>query len=480
MKKEAPVLLGFPGRMVGAGERLDHYTTKVGGAPDWPPSVSAAAVAAAVEGADAGRDDATPTAVPTAPPEDLTRCPTCSATMALVVQAHAPLGAEPDQPDAPDRTLYLFTCFDPRCSSVRAGKNSGRWRALRAQRPGTGGHSAWGGDGARTAAVSSAPKEGEGANVAVIGDDWGANASGDDWGAAAGDDWVVGGDAAEMDELVDALDKLATQPRKNDETKRRTDAIQEGGTAVGTDESTAKTKVTWRGPRIPEFFLVADWEPSSESAELAEAERALARYTETEGAVLDPSVSGAPSGSIQSGNVQSGHNEWAGEGYEAGAVDGLDKRYLKFSKRIRRAPEQCVRYAFGGAGLVWPVDGSGPGAAVGACGRCGSDRRCEIQLMPPLLHFVSEGAEWSTKKDVAHGASVGTDQLDAWDWQTVAAFTCAKSCGVAASSDSVDSTQWTEEHVECVDGDGGIAELLKSGDGVVIETAVPVDMADDG
>ena len=176
MKKEAPVLLGFPGRMVGAGERLDHYTTKVGGAPDWPPSVSAAAVAAAVEGADAGRDDATPTAVPTAPPEDLTRCPTCSATMALVVQAHAPLGAEPDQPDAPDRTLYLFTCFDPRCSSVRAGKNSGRWRALRAQRPGTGGHSAWGGDGARTAAVSSAPKEGEGANVAVIGDDWGANA----------------------------------------------------------------------------------------------------------------------------------------------------------------------------------------------------------------------------------------------------------------------------------------------------------------
>ena len=89
------MLLGFPDRMVGAGERLDHYTTKVGGAPDWPPSVSAAAVAAAVEGADAGRDDATPTAVPTAPPEDLTRCPTCSATMALVVQAHAPLGAEP-------------------------------------------------------------------------------------------------------------------------------------------------------------------------------------------------------------------------------------------------------------------------------------------------------------------------------------------------------------------------------------------------
>ena len=178
MNKQAPVLLGFPGRMVGAGERLDHYTTKVGGAPDWPASVSAAAAAAAVEGADAGDSDAPAVAVPAAPPEELTRCPTCSAVMALVVQAHAPLGAEPDQPDAPDRSLYLFTCFDPRCASVRGGKNRGRWRALRAQSPGAGGDGAWGGDGSARGGVSCAPLEGEGATVAVIGDDWGGGGGG--------------------------------------------------------------------------------------------------------------------------------------------------------------------------------------------------------------------------------------------------------------------------------------------------------------
>ena len=161
--------------------------------------------------------------------------------------------------------------------------------------------------------------------------------------------------------------------------------------------------------------------------------------------------------------------------YEAGTVDGLDGRYLKFSKRIRRAPEQCVRYAFGGGGLVWPADGPGPAKTTPRCGRCGAERRCEIQLMPPLLHFVAEAADWS--KGNRRGPVVGADQLDAWDWQTVAAFTCSKSCA-EGSGENGGETQWTEEHVECVDGDGGIAELLKLGDGVVIETAVPVDMAD--
>ena len=486
MKKDAPVLLGFTGRMVGAGERLDHYTTKVGGAPDWPASVSAAAAAAAVEGADAGDSDAPAVAVPAAPPEELTRCPTCSAVMALVVQAHAPLGAEPDQPDAPDRSLYLFTCFDPRCASVRGGKNRGRWRALRAQSPGAGGDGAWGGDGSARGGVSCAPLEGEGATVAVIGDDWGGGGGGDDWGG--GVDGQGAGAGAEMDELADALDRLATRPTtttttKTTTTKRRTDAppgSAAGDDAAGDDadlDPDFDRRAAWQGPRVPEFFLVADWEPASSSgdADLVEAERALARYTEAEGGAAFGESARGP-GSREA--APAGNNEWAGEGYEAGTVDGLDGRYLKFSKRIRRAPEQCVRYAFGGGGLVWPADGPGPAKTTPRCGRCGAERRCEIQLMPPLLHFVAEAADWSKgNRRGGGGRAVGADQLDAWDWQTVAAFTCSKSCS-EGSGENGGETQWTEEHVECVDGDGGIAELLKMGDGVVIETAVPVDMAD--
>ena len=504
MKKDAPVLLGFPGRMVSAGERLDHYTTKVGGAPDWPASVSAAA-AAAVEGADAGDSDAPAVAVPAAPPEELTRCPTCSAVMALVVQAHAPLGAEPDQPDAPDRSLYLFTCFDPRCASVRGGKNRGRWRALRAQIPGAGGDGAWGGDRFARGGVSCAPLEGEGATVAVIGDDWGGG--GDDWGGGGGggdsDDWGAGvdgqgaGAGAEMDELADALDRLATRPptTTNDTNdKRRTDGVApNSGASDDADlvrprstsfDPDSFRELAWSGPSVPEFFLVADWEPvsSSQTADLAEAERALARYTEAEGASASSESHTRSPGSRASrvfgGEAAKNDHEWAGEGYEAGTVDGLDGRYLKFSKRIRRAPEQCVRYAFGGGGLVWPADGAGPAETTPRCGRCGAERRCEIQLMPPLLHFVAEAADWSEGNRRGVKFAVGADQLDAWDWQTVAAFTCSKSCSDGSGENGRNETQWTEEHVECVDGDGGIAELLKLGDGVVIETAVPVDMAD--
>ena len=55
-------------------------------------------------------------------------------------------------------------------------------------------------------------------------------------------------------------------------------------------------ELAWSGPRVPEFFLVADWEPasSSQTADLAEAERALARYTEAEGASASPESHAKP------------------------------------------------------------------------------------------------------------------------------------------------------------------------------------------
>ena len=35
---------------------------------------------------------------------------------------------------------------------------------------------------------------------------------------------------------------------------------------------------------------------------------------------------------------------WAGEGYEQASATGADSMYLKFSKRLQRCPNQCLRY----------------------------------------------------------------------------------------------------------------------------------------
>ena len=109
MTKEEPILLGFPGRMVGGGERLDHYSTKVGGAPDWPVGIASTTTSsAAAPAADAGDDDdddddahaqqrqrqrqrQAQRQQPQSPPTEMTSCGKCGAVMALVVQAHAPL-----------------------------------------------------------------------------------------------------------------------------------------------------------------------------------------------------------------------------------------------------------------------------------------------------------------------------------------------------------------------------------------------------
>ena len=55
--------------------------------------------------------------------------------------------------------------------------------------------------------------------------------------------------------------------------------------------------------------------------------------------------------------------------------------------------------------------------------------------------------------------------IDAWDWQAVAAMTCSRSCGPREETRErgEERFSWFEERVACVDGDGGVAELLESG-----------------
>ena len=66
---------------------------------------------------------------------------------------------------------------------------------------------------------------------------------------------------------------------------------------------------------------------------------------------------------------------------------------------------------------------------------------------------------------------MSADAVDAWDWQAVVAMTCSRSCGpedlvpneAGSERQAKNGFSWFEERVASVDGDGGVAELIKSG-----------------
>ena len=476
----APVLLGFAGRMVGGGERLDHRTTKIGGVPDWPPPAAAAAD---------GDPDGSLHHDPAAPPAEMTACARCGEVMALVAQAHAPLvsGELADGAAVADRVLYLFSCFSRTCFSRTA--NAGRWRCLRAQVPPVTAAALARDERpeARARGPSTVPAtEVEGAVVGEVADDWGGAADADDWGAGAGD--------ADADALASALDALATRHLDGEDEMAdasgrlpRADEAREDGPGL---TPRRLRRGDWRGPRLPEFYLLAEYEPDAASAsalsasQRADTERLLHRYAVEEGLETDAAnAANAVAAAVTAENRDAATRDAGGEAYESAAVAGVDGRYLKFSKRLRRAPEQCVRYAFGGHALCWPEDGPGPEKACAPCERCGAPRRAEMQLAPPLLHFAAQAAEWAgaeSKKAKASASEinpapptsrVSAEAIDAWDWQAGAAMTCSQSCGPEEEkgepgkngSESPVRFSWFEERVASVDGDGGVAELLKSG-----------------
>ncbi|RZC55277.1 hypothetical protein C5167_014131 [Papaver somniferum] len=96
------VILGMPGPWgENYCELADHYTTKIGGLPDWPVEVSIR--------------------------PDLLECRVCGSSMCLVIQLYAPISHA--SLTIEERILYIFGCVNPKCAHDPLS-----WRAIRLQK----------------------------------------------------------------------------------------------------------------------------------------------------------------------------------------------------------------------------------------------------------------------------------------------------------------------------------------------------------
>ncbi|KAK3257421.1 hypothetical protein CYMTET_33490, partial [Cymbomonas tetramitiformis] len=267
------------------------------------------------------------------------------------------------------------------------------------------------------------------------GDDWGGDT--DDWGGGA-DDWGMGdgswGASTEGSGAADELDVLAKQ----------LDAAQANSAPAGTSAA-PKLRVAPAGKRPP---APADEEPAAEKQnDRVHTLSSFVVYGFPEPEQWDKGGDQATNRLLSEYEQREGHEvqqaegAWDKEGYEHDATKHTDKIFHKFSRRLRRCPTQCARYSFGGE-PIWPKKNN---PVVRPCHRCGAPRTFEMQLMPPLLHYFEEGADWEASQGWAASPEI---DLDAWDWLTAVVYTCSKSCwGEVEGAAHADLPFFVEEQI---------------------------------
>lgn len=298
-------------------------------------------------------------------------------------QAYAPLAAATAS-GAAERFLYLFACLGPGCRS-----SDDSWCALRAQHP------------TNVPVAAEAPAVPAPA-AAAVSDDWGVSGA-DDWGASDVSEAAPDDSGAELSSLAEQLSAALESAAEARAKPRVQPPAQPREARIG--------KAAQRpapGPlTLPEFYIVATEEPEDETVS-AEAP-AWARATQLAAEYERTAATGARAGDSDGDGDGVG---WAGEEYESVSVRGVSKAALKYQKRLARCATQCVRY--GGTDPMWPSDRRPPRSV---CGRCGSERVPEAQLMAPLVHFFEEG--------LTPGCEL-SDAVVEWEWTTVLLSTCPK------------------------------------------------------
>ncbi|XP_078180481.1 uncharacterized protein LOC144574395 [Carex rostrata] len=358
------VILGMPGQWAhDYCEKADHYTTKIGGLPDWPD-------------------------LDVAVSRELLLCNSCGDKLCLVAQIYAPVSIAKGSID--ERVIYVLGCMKLEC-----GSNPRSWRVLRVQKCE---------QDVQTKDEALKEVQPEEESTSVVQDKPKLQTS---CLIESGDEESDSDSDIDLDELAQALEQASTlaSHSKKQEGKKNTKKIVKS--PVG-----KKMIVDSTSPVLPCFYVYPEKESRGRIGKNIPEGYCSISLKEIE---------------KSSANENEGEESWQGEAYEYDKALGADRTYLKFKKLLDANPEQCFRYSFGGNPLC-------PVASVpkpGECKICGAFRRFELQLMPPLLYFLHEGADGSS--DIS---------IDGWAWLTIIICTCPGSCSSRTTSEKTGSSCW--------------------------------------
>ncbi|ESQ31391.1 hypothetical protein EUTSA_v10004393mg [Eutrema salsugineum] len=292
------ILLGLPGDWAEDElESSDHYTTKIGGLPDWPPLPDH-----------------------TLRPEILNCC-SCGSRLSLVAQVYAPISTE--NSDIKERTLYIFCCLMPKC-----GTSEQSWRAFSVQK------------------AMQVKESSEIADLSVASPpdttsktDWLDEEDGDD------------DEDFDLESLAKAIAEAGTSAASNSKKQsKKPSGNASSGTKAKPSPLKSETRVVDQmkvetGVVVPCFYIYTKEENVSKDVDRFSMNYSSMSIKEKE---------------TSNGDESETEEAWENETYEYDKALNADRTYLKFKKRLDANPEQCFRYSYGGKPVLATEDLKSP------------------------------------------------------------------------------------------------------------------------
>ena len=420
------------------------------------------------------------------------QCQRCHLPMLLVAQVNAPVECL----DL-DRSLYVFGCNRAECwreaTQGAANENytsadsrsqfmvggGGVVRCLRSQEISMANTTSDGNADTNNAAFTSINS-----SQAPPGDSsgWGVDDCDDgdtfdnDWGA---DDWGESSHPNNKDDTMDDLEAMLTACEMKEESKATKSKGKKNASKTNIDSKDGKIQLQVHGPAIHQFSRYAldmydepyvhathhetdgdddDDAIGTSGASDDKIQKMLSRYLkDEEDHDIVQALGGAASSSTPSAKTGSSGGGGSGGGEKYERLPPEERAFLAFTDRIKRSPEQVLRYAYGGVPM-WSVPTHGnsgqqtqkgvkqkgerpkPFPHVKPCA-CGRERIFEFEVLPSVLFALNVDIHAKTyPQSSSHGPSNSAAEFSrdsgmeqkmnggGMDWGALAVYSCPDSC----------------------------------------------------